>query len=396
MRSRINRKGQDGHPEPPTRPDLFAEALREWMQRLGLKQRDIAADAHVTESTLSHWLRGDRPPDVESGLWLLIALHRRFREFQEDWTVAEVLDGIAPLGWSWEDVQRALETLQEKEARTFREWWEKGKPQPPPLSPSQLPAWYVEREEQHRLREMLTDWADWRRARWRGIVVTGVAGAGKTTLLSALAQDPSVQRTFRDGILWLKGSENDLLDQAADRIGLVGPPGARREKWAQWATPPHRRLLIVVDDGLPDEDLDTLAATLGPQAVLVVTTQKGPEVTASIERWIPREHRAEILLRGLREEEGFSLIAQVLGTPVREPHRETVRQIGHLLGWHPEGLRIAAAMAGDIGEQKGREAEEQRSRGAEEQGAGERRSRGARGPGSRIGPACWPSWRRNG
>jgi len=361
---------------PSTRPDLFAEALREWMQRLGLKQRDIAADAHVTESTLSHWLRGDRPPDVESGLWLLIALHRRFREFQEDWTVAEVLDAIAPLGWSWEDIWRTLtgRVLESSGEQSFRDWWEKGKPQPPPLSPSQLPAWYVEREEQHRLREMLTDWADWRQARWRGIVVTGVAGAGKTTLLFALAQDPSVRRAFRDGILWLEGNKKDLLDQAADRIGLVGSPRARREKWAQWATPPHRRLLIVVDDGLPDEDLDTLAATLGPQAVLVVTTQKGPEVMAAIERWIPREHLAEILLRGLREEEGFSLIAQFLGAPVREPDRETVRQIGHLLGWHPEGLRIAAAMAGDIGEQKGRRAEEQRGRGAEEQrseGAGE-------------------------
>jgi transcriptional regulator with XRE-family HTH domain len=350
---------------------IFGKALAHWLEQTGKGHKEVADRLQVRVSALSHWLAGRKRPSPLRLLRLLIHLHAWLGP---DWTVADALDTIAPLGWSWEDVRRALETLQEKEARTFRDWWEKGKPQPPPLSPPDLPAWYVEREEQHRLREMLTEWADWRRARWRGIVVTGVAGAGKTTLLSALAQDPSVQRTFRDGILWLKGSENDLLDQAADRIGLVGSPRARREKWAQWATPPHRRLLIVVDDGLPDEDLDTLAATLGPQAVLVVTTQKGPEVTASIERWIPREHRAEILLRGLREEEGFSLIAQVLGAPVREPDRETVRQIGHLLGWHPEGLRIAAAMAGDIGEQKGRGAEEQRGRGAEEQrseGAGE-------------------------
>jgi hypothetical protein len=147
-----------------------------------------------------------------------------------------------------------------------------------------------------------------------------------------------------------------------------------------------------VDDGLPDEDLDTLAATLGPQGVLVVTTQKGPEVMAALERWIPREHLAEILLRGLREEEGFSLIAQVLGTPVREPHRETVRQISHLLGWHPEGLRIAAGMAQDTdGAERGRE---RRSRG--EPRAEGQRSGGAGEPRSRIGPACWPSWRRNG
>ena len=37
------------------------------MQRLGLKQRDIAADAHVTESTLSHWLRETDPPMWRAG-----------------------------------------------------------------------------------------------------------------------------------------------------------------------------------------------------------------------------------------------------------------------------------------------------------------------------------------
>jgi len=342
---------------------IFGKALAHWLEQTGKGHKEVADRLQVRVSALSHWLAGRKRPSPLRLLRLLIHLHAWLGP---DWTVADALDTIAPLGWSWEDVRRALETLQEKKARTFRDWWEKGKPQPPPLSPSQLPAWYVEREEQHRLREMLTDWADWRQARWRGIVVTGVAGAGKTTLLFALAQDPSVRRAFRDGILWLEGNKEDLLDQAADRIGLVGSPRARREKWAQWAGAPYRRLLIVVDDGLPDEDLDTLAATLGPQGVLVVTTQKGPEVMAALERWIPREHLAEILLRGLREEEGFSLIAQVLGTPVREPHRETVRQISHLLGWHPEGLRIAAGMAQDTDGQESRGAEERRSGGAEE------------------------------
>jgi transcriptional regulator with XRE-family HTH domain len=235
-----------GTSQPPTTESgnqIFGKALAHWLEQTGKGHKEVADRLQVRVSALSHWLAGRKRPGPLRLLRLLIHLHAWLGP---DWTVADALDTIAPLGWSWEDVRRALETLQEKEARTFRDWWEKGKPQPPPLSPPDLPAWYVEREEQHRLREMLTEWADWRRARWRGIVVTGVAGAGKTTLLSALAQDPSVQRTFRDGILWLKGSENDLLDQAADRIGLVGSPRARREKWAQWATrppppPPHRR-----------------------------------------------------------------------------------------------------------------------------------------------------------
>jgi hypothetical protein len=370
---------------------IFGKALAHWLEQTGKGHKEVADRLQVRVSALSHWLAGRKRPGPLRLLRLLIHLHAWLGP---DWTVADALDTIAPLGWSWEDVRRGPGNPPGEGSPDVPRMVGEGEASAP--APEPFPIARLVRGargaapaagDAHRLGRLAP-------ARWRGIVVTGVAGAGKTTLLSALAQDPSVQRTFRDGILWLKGSENDLLDQAADRIGLVGSPRARREKWAQWATPPHRRLLIVVDDGLPDEDLDTLAATLGPQAVLVVTTQKGPEVTAAIERWIPREHRAEILLRGLREEEGFSLIAQVLGAPVREPDRETVRQIGHLLGWHPEGLRIAAAMAGDIGEQKGREAEEQRSRGGKSR-AGER-SRGARGPGSRIGPACWPSWRRNG
>jgi transcriptional regulator with XRE-family HTH domain len=304
---------------------IFGKALAHWLEQTGKGHKEVADRLQVRVSALSHWLAGRKRPGPLRLLRLLIHLHAWLGP---DWTVADALDTIAPLGWSWEDVQRALETLQEKEARTFREWWEKGKPQPPPLSPSQLPAWYVEREEQHRLREMLTDWADWRQARWRGIVVTGVAGAGKTTLLFALAQDPSVRRAFRDGILWLEGNKKDLLDQAADRISLVGPPGARREKWAQWAGAPYRRLLIVVDDGLPDEDLDTLAAT----------------------SWA-----------GIRRD---------CGSP-------------------PEWRRTPT----------GRRAEGQRSGGAGEPrsgGAREQESRGAGEPRSRIGQACWPSWRRNG
>ncbi len=67
---------------------------------------------------------------------------------------------------------------------------------------------------------------------------------------------------------------------------------------------------------------------------------------------------AEVLLQGMREEEGFALIQRVQGHPLGEQERETARRVADILGWHPEGLRLAAGMAG---EQQSREAEAQRS-----------------------------------
>ncbi|MCX7854742.1 MAG: hypothetical protein N2556_01980 [Anaerolineae bacterium] len=345
--------------DPNIQPALFAEALREWLDRSGLKHADVAKQSHVEPSTLSHWLRGDRPPDLENGMWLLMTLHRQFRALGLDWPVPEALDGIAPLGWAWEDVQEAIARyLDADEAPSFRKWWAEGKPSPLPDSTPSLPIPFVPRTEQNLLRHLLTEPASWRQARWKAVILSGVAGIGKTTLLTALARDPALRRHFRNGILWLDGTQKNLLPQAAYRVGLKGPPATRREEWARWASDPHRRLLLVIDDALPNQDLDALVAGLGPQVVLALTTQTGPEIRAALERWIPREQVAEILLQGMREEEGLALIQQVQERPIGERERETVRKVGGLLGWHPEALRLAAGMAQEPGSGG---AEEQRS-----------------------------------
>ncbi len=98
---------------------------------------------------------------------------------------------------------------------------------------------------------LCSEWAAWRRARWRVLALTGVAGIGRTTLLAALAHDGSLRRHFRDGILWLEGAGEDRLEKAACRVGLKGSPGGRQEEWARWAGDPSRRLLVVIDDVPP-------------------------------------------------------------------------------------------------------------------------------------------------
>ncbi len=187
-------------------------------------------------SAVSHWLAGRKAPTPKHLVKALIALRRWPGK---DWTVPEALDGIAPLGWTREDIWHILnEDESSADERTFREWWLQGKPQPLPQSPPPLPTPFVPRTEQSLLQRLVTEQASWRQARRRAVIVTGVAGIGKTTLLAALSRNPHLHHHFRDGVLWLDGTRKDLLEQAVHRIGLKGPPAVWQEEWARWALTP--------------------------------------------------------------------------------------------------------------------------------------------------------------
>jgi len=102
-----------------------------------------------------------------------------------------------------------------------------------------------------------------------------------------------------------------------------------------------------VDDVLARDDLATLVAGAGPQVVLVLTTQQAPEVMAELQRWLPRDHLAQLVLSRMQEEEAYALVDKVLQRPLRQQEWETVRRVAEMLGWHPEGVRLAAAMTQD-------------------------------------------------
>ena len=54
----------------------------------------------------------------------------------------------------------------------------------------------------------LTTLGGYRLARWRAVILYGMAGIGKTTIARTLTDDGTIARAFRDGIAWVDGGRD--------------------------------------------------------------------------------------------------------------------------------------------------------------------------------------------
>jgi hypothetical protein len=263
------------------------------------------------------------------------------------WEVSEALDGIIWLGLGWEDVTASLqEDFQLGSVPGhFRRWWDDGQPQKQTNPVRSMPTDYVEVEALEDLSLLVTGMRGYRQPAFNGVVVHGISGAGKTTLALALVRSERANWVFRDGIVWLDEEADDLSAEARRKAGGVCDD---EEEWRAWIRADDRRLLIIIDDLTDVKRLrDFLKQGLGSQVTVLVTTQRGSEVVGEMGRFFPEEDLAEIEITGLGERKGRQFVEKVLGRELKEPELAVVREIGDIVGWYPEGLRLAAQMARD-------------------------------------------------
>lgn len=204
---------------------------------------------------------------------------------------------------------------------------------------------HVQRAVERDLVTSLTTLGGYRQARWQAAILYGMAGIGKTAMARALADDDQIMKTFRDGIAWVDGSRDPEEEVMRLCLGfdLERQPGERWiGSWQRWAGAAERRLLLIIDDAISAEGLPPLIAELGPQIVALITTQQGAEIRAEVERWVPTGSVTEVGVHGLRSDEGKKLLESIIERLLSDPEWELVREIGELVGWHPEALRQAA------------------------------------------------------
>ncbi len=325
-------------------PVVFGRVLRRWLEDSGRTQRALAIKLFIDSSQVSKWVRGKRSPGRERVTQTLIHIHNWLKGA---WEVSEALDGITWLGLSWEDVEVSLEEDFQFDSVPgyFRRWWEDGQPQKQANPVRAIPTDYVEPEELEDLRLLVAGMQDYRQPAFNGVVVHGISGAGKTTLALALARSEVVDWVFRDGIVWLDEEAEDLRAEAQRKAGGVY---GDEEEWRAWIRADDRRLLIIIDDLTDVKHLrDFLKQGLGPQVTVLVTTQRGAEVVGEMGRFFREEDIAELEITGLGEKKGHQFVKKVLGRELKETELEVVAEVGEIVGWHPEGLRLAAQMARD-------------------------------------------------
>ncbi|MGK3206915.1 BTAD domain-containing putative transcriptional regulator [Amycolatopsis sp. MEPSY49] len=273
----------------------YAEAARERLTQLHFTARedlaaaDIAAGRHVDLSDLiaEQPLR-ERPRELQ-----MLALYRAGRQ-------AEALELFT-------STQRLLESeLGLDPGPELREMQRRILAADPSLAPSvsrpsQLPPDLPEFVGRASLTSALSEALTSPRAPLPVIGIEGLAAIGKTTLAVHVGHTVD----FPDGRLFLDLAESpDPLSELLHGIGVTDLPASASERASLWRTRTSgRRVLVILDNARPGDDVRSLLPGAGGPAVVITARRRLYDV--------PHAHWTK--LDGLSVQESVTLLARLVG-----------------------------------------------------------------------------------
>ncbi len=141
-----------------------------------------------------------------------------------------------------------------------------------------------------------------------------------------------------------------MLEELCRQAGLVVRGSESWEvRWRRRAGEPSQRALVVLDDLVDPALLEPIAAGLGEQSAILVTTQFGDAVEAELRRRLPASAILRRQIEGMAPADAQRLFAGVLGRPLAADEYEKIAEAGDLLGWHAGALAFAAAQVRQYG-----------------------------------------------
>jgi hypothetical protein len=183
------------------------------------------------------------------------------------------------------------------------------------------------------------------------VVVRGWPGVGKTTLVGVIGRDPSVMKSFRDGVLWASltlkpnGGTPDLLSEMARwghalgtdellRIPTVDEAAKRLGYLLQ-----DKKMLLILDDVWESSHAMPFLKAAGNKCVTLITTRETTEVALDLAPF----PEAVYVLPVLTEEDGLRLLGILSPDAVRE-HPGECRELVRALECLPLALQVAGRL----------------------------------------------------
>lgn len=315
--------------------DHFGDLLKKLIEQDGRHARQlekvsaqIFGELHkVHHNNISRWVRGEvkRPRHWQPIFKLAVVLRLTEQEINQLLAAAR-----------YPTLDKLKSSVTKKSDEALLSHWQLSNPAsswaPPFQAPPNLVHFTGRQEELHKLSNVLQqDQA------LRVCHLQGMGGVGKTSIATYLAYE--LRPHFPDGVLWVSLPHSNTMSvlhsfAEAYRVDVTQYTdlGSRSSKVRSLLA--DKRVLIILDDAVNDEEIWPLLPPTGPSAV-IITTRHRDLATADSAFCMSVEPFN-------KKEESLTLLVNILGQEYVHKERTTLAEIADLLGHLPMAIAIAA------------------------------------------------------